>query len=296
MKCPLCSKEIPNNTIYYKEYYEIIFNLSKNEETDEQKYFVYKKMLKNMENNNNVKLCSCVKNIDLKANLLLKEKAKEVIIKDDDKTMLLKNNGCFNVIKSKLPLDSIGDFLSEEKYVSFLNNNSLITSEYDNLRLLLNDIIKNNKLEEYKKLKNIDVLNIYNVNVMTEINQKYEDVDNNIINLIKYRIEKNLTTNFIFKAVSSTTKFSTILNDMSNSNIKKFYSKFNESFEISIENSVYKIKPIFYKKDKEKLENQEEQITQKESTVVKTRKKNNSFKEELNSMGLKVENKTVIGI
>lgn len=294
MKCPLCNKEIPNNTIYYKEYYEIISRLSINEE-NEKNFFVYKKILKNMENNVSLKLCACTKNLDLKTNLLLKDKAKDLIVLDDDKTTLLKDNGNFNIIKSKLPLDSIGDFLSEEKYVAFLNHKNLITSEYDNLRLLLNDIIKNNKLDEYKNIKNIDILNIYNVNVLTEINQKYEDFDNNIINLIKYRIEKKLTTNFIFKAVSSQTKFKTLIDEMSQSNIKKFYSNFSENYELSIDTSVYKIEKLNFiketSKDKKEIKNTSEDIKQ-----VKTRKKNNTYKDELNVLGLDINNKTVVGI
>lgn len=138
-------------------------------------------------------------------------------------------------------------------------------------------------------------MNIYNVNVLTEINQKYEDFDNNIINLIKYRIEKKLTTNFIFKAVSSQTKFKTLIDEMSQSNIKKFYSNFSENYELSIDTSVYKIEKLNFiketSKDKKEIKNTSEDIKQ-----VKTRKKNNTYKDELNVLGLDINNKTVVGI
>lgn len=287
MKCPLCNKEIPNNTVYYREYFQIIVNLEKSE-NNEKSFFMYKKILKNMENNISIKLCACIKNIDLKRNLLKKDTLKEQIIESTTKETLLKHNGKFNIIKSKLPLDSINDFLSEEKYVGFLNHLESSAMEYDNLKLYLNDIIKNNKLNEYKNIKNIDILNIFNVNTITEINSKYEDIDNNIINLIKYRIEKKLTTNFIFKAITSQTKFSTIIGKMPESNIKKFYSSFNENFELSIDNSIYMVENIFYDKNVVSIEK-----IQEKKVLKNTRVKKDTYKEELAKQGLSMNGNMV---
>lgn len=280
MICKKCNKIIPKEKKFFEEYLILNKNLNNSFETKNTKEIIlYKRIFKNFEFKHGIELCKC-KISEEQEEEFLKNYNMNTLTENNYKNFLILNKN-FNIVRNRTIGNKIIEFLKEEKIFHLMKKIDSFMIEYDEFKILLNNIYKNNFLTQLSEIKNNKILIIYNCNLISETS-KEDNIDNKIINIIKYRIANNLTTYFIYNGLRKNSMFSTILNNIKEANIKKFYSAFKETFDISIENNIFNVININTKINI----NNDKKETKKEETKKKTIRKIEDYQKKVEESGL----------
>ena len=227
-KCKICNKYIPFNSDAYEEYYVLNLKIKENENKKNIKYYFFKKLLKNMEENLGVPLCLC--NEDkiwkIKEKELEKILKKKATTKKEEDNGIFKNNFSLNVIKNKLTIEEFKNLIQEErKLLNFKFNYTFLIISYSDLIDKLKKIYENKNFEELETIKNLKLLVIYSFEELFEDKkEEFYFYDEKIKDIIEYRYFNNLTTYIIYNA-KNTTKFTELIKKINKKELKEFYLK-----------------------------------------------------------------------